>query len=304
MYNLEPGSFFNFIFLLTIIVLSAIYLFKIKTLKNNNLILKSGIEKTKTDNEGQYQKLKVLNKEKEKIIEYYNEKINNLYRFAEFGKLSAGIFHDLTSPLTAVNLNLEQIKRQNKYNSNYFLKNAISANKKMQDFIISIKKQINNNEKPTYFNINQEIIECLNILEHKAKKNNVKLLFKNNKKNYIFGIKIKFNQIILNLISNSIDAYSQSKNKNRKLIIIKIKRYKNIINISVKDFGIGIDSNNKNKIYKPFFSTKNKLNNGLGLYCTKYNIEKYFNGKLYLISKAKKGTTALIYLQKNKHKCE
>src|SRR6056297_3708827 len=102
MYNLEPGSFFNFIFLLTIIVLSAIYLFKIKTLKNNNLILKSGIEKTKNDNEGQYQKLKVLNKEKEKIIEYYNEKINNLYRFAEFGKLSAGIFHDLTSPLTAV----------------------------------------------------------------------------------------------------------------------------------------------------------------------------------------------------------
>ncbi len=40
------------------------------------------------------------------------EKIEQLYRLAEFGRLSSGVFHDLINPLTAVSLNLEQIKNE------------------------------------------------------------------------------------------------------------------------------------------------------------------------------------------------
>lgn len=46
------------------------------------------------------------------------EKIGQLYRLAEFGRLSSGIFHDLMNPLTAVSLNLEQIKEGKGENEN------------------------------------------------------------------------------------------------------------------------------------------------------------------------------------------
>ena len=42
-----------------------------------------------------------------------SDKINNLYRLAEFGRLSAGAFHDLMSPLTVVLLNLEKLNKLN-----------------------------------------------------------------------------------------------------------------------------------------------------------------------------------------------
>lgn len=45
-----------------------------------------------------------------------SEKISQLYRLAEFGRISAGIFHDLINPLTAISLNLEQINGQEQEN--------------------------------------------------------------------------------------------------------------------------------------------------------------------------------------------
>ncbi|RJQ31048.1 hypothetical protein C4572_03200 [Candidatus Parcubacteria bacterium] len=39
------------------------------------------------------------------------EKAVQLYRFAEFGRIASGLFHDLVNPLTAVSLNLESLKK-------------------------------------------------------------------------------------------------------------------------------------------------------------------------------------------------
>lgn len=41
------------------------------------------------------------------------QKVSQLYRFAEFGRLSSGLFHDLMNPLNAVYLNLEMARERN-----------------------------------------------------------------------------------------------------------------------------------------------------------------------------------------------
>ncbi|MDO8260294.1 MAG: hypothetical protein Q7T50_02205, partial [Candidatus Magasanikbacteria bacterium] len=73
------------------------------------------------------------------------EKMSSLYRFAEFGRLSSGFFHDLLNPLTIVSLNMEKVKdAQIKEigEAKTYLAKAIVATKRLEDFIITARKQV------------------------------------------------------------------------------------------------------------------------------------------------------------------
>ena len=67
--------------------------------------------------------------------------------------------------------------------------------------------------------------------------------------------------------------------------------------VTVKDTGSGISDKDKDKILKPFFTTRNK-GTGLGLSISKEIIEKH-GGSLKIESKPGKGTTVVIVLPVN-----
>ncbi len=239
-----------------------------------------------------------------KIIQ--KEKIIALYQMAEFGQLSAGMFHDLANPLTAVSLNLEQIKTNSLNKNPDCLKQALVAANKMSDFMNNIKKQIQHEDKLETFNINQEIFDCIEILDYKARINKIEIkLLDKNKKIYLFGLKIKFNQVILNLISNAIDSYLDI-DKEKKIIIIKTILNTNYLIIEVKDFGQGIKSKNQHKIFEPFFTTKmaKKKGIGIGLYSSLHIARHCFEGNLKLHGKWGKGTLAQFNISKKMIKNE
>lgn len=106
------------------------------------------------------------------------------------------------------------------------------------------------------------------------------------------GNLVGLNQVFMNLISNSLDALDKSEKK------IHIKGYKendNII-ISIKDNGMGIDSEIVGRIFDPFFTTKDVgKGTGLGLHIVSKEIEKH-NGKIKVISTKNVGTEFLITL--------
>ncbi len=72
------------------------------------------------------------------------EKISQLYRFAEFGRLSSGLFHDLMNPLMAVSLNLERGRSEGTDVSKAaaHMDQAFTAAKRMERFIGAVRKQI------------------------------------------------------------------------------------------------------------------------------------------------------------------
>jgi signal transduction histidine kinase len=307
MFNLEFNSFFNWLAILLLLIVFFIYNKKTKLLKQE---LNSTYKKYIYINKN-YKNICLdienLKKEKSKNADIYTDKINDLYRFAEFGKLSAGVFHDIVNPLTAIGLNLEHLQQGKEKFNKCFLEDAISSTKKMEKFVSSVKKQINNEEKKKYFNINEEIKDCISLLKYKAKKNNVRLIFKHSKKIFIFGLNTKFNQIILNLISNGIDSYKNTQKYNNRLIIIKITKNKTKLKVVIQDFGKGIKKEEQEKIFAAFYSTKNNKiqkdqNNGIGLYNSMYITDKYFNGQLIVDSKFGQGTKMILYLDtKNKN---
>jgi len=99
----------------------------------------------------------------------------------------------------------------------------------------------------------------------------------------IFGYPNEFSQVIVNLVTNAKDAIIQHKDGGK--IDIEIEPTKESIIVSVKDDGGGIDSNIMDRIFEPYFTTKDKQNGtGIGLYMAKMIIEDSMNGKLIVFN--------------------
>jgi len=232
------------------------------------------------------------------------EKMTQIYHFAEIGRLSSGLFHDLINPLTAMSLDIEKIKKTSEKNKNLkiievSIDRAKKANEKMQKLIDSIRKQMTQQETKEKFSINEEIKEAIEILEFKAKKLNIDIIFQEKKQMEIIGDSIKFNQLITNIISNSIDSFQEKKQSKNK-IEIATKEIKNEIKITIADNGCGMSEETKNKIFNPFFTTKKiKKGTGIGLFLVKEIITKNLKGEIDVQSKLDKGTTIIITFPKN-----
>jgi signal transduction histidine kinase len=241
--------------------------------------------------------IKVEERTKE-LKETQMEQMAQMYRFAEFGRLSSGLFHDLINPLNAVSLNMGKVKSED---SKPYLDKAITAAKKMEDFIVAIRKQINHQENETSICLSDEVEQVIEILNYRARKANVKIKFLTAGEIKIVGDVIKFNQVALNLITNAIDSYDgfvpiphingeHDKNHERK-VIVNLHEDNGMIEFIVTDHGKGISPENLNKIFEPFFTTKSTaVGIGLGLSLVKRIVEKDFLGSINVTSAPNEGS--------------
>ncbi|MFA4942789.1 MAG: ATP-binding protein [Patescibacteria group bacterium] len=245
----------------------------------NKSLKKSKELETELKAERDLLEIKVEERTKE-LKEIQLEKMSDLYRFAEFGRLSSGIFHDLMNPLSALTLNLGQVQKNNPEKSS-FLEGAIRASHKMEDFISALKNQIRRQSNKRYFSLNEEIDQIIKILNHKIIKNNLSLKFSPTTEIKSYGDQVKFSQVAVNLISNAIDAYAEKKYPHR-IINVSLKQQNNYIYLDVSDRAGGIDPINLPRIFEPFFTTKHGVREGLGigLSSTKNIIEKDFSGSI------------------------
>lgn len=101
-------------------------------------------------------------------------------------------------------------------------------------------------------------------------------------------------QIIVNLIQNAIDAMDVLKEPQ---LYISIQQNKKYIEISIRDSGPGITSDNLAKIFDPFFTTKAVgRGTGLGLYISYGLATQQCNGKLRAYNHEKGGAEFILSL--------
>lgn len=230
------------------------------------------------------------------------EKILHLYHLADFGRMTAGLFHDLVNPLTMVSLNLERLQarglgegKRGVKDTKKLVGRAVSGTKRMEGFVQAVKKQIQKQEVKTSFILCEEINQSINILDYKTKEMRVKVRFVHETKVRNFGNPIRFNQLVTNLVSNAIDSYQKVKRRKNRKIIVRVIKNKNIAILTVQDFGCGIAKGNLKKIFDPFFTTKSiEEGTGIGLSICKDIVEKEFGGKIKAESKQGKGTTFFV----------
>jgi signal transduction histidine kinase len=225
------------------------------------------------------------------------EKMSQLYRFSEFGRLSSGIFHDLINPLTALAISFKQLQdtqNQDLQQAEQNLENGLVAARRMESFIQTIRKQLSHQETKVSFSLNEEIHGVVQLFEYKARHAKVALRFVRQHDVQTFGNPLKFHQIVANLVSNAIDAYDGIPPETNKdhVVEIRLTQHHDIARLEVQDWGQGIKPEILEKIFDPFFTTKDtEKGTGIGLTTTKHIVEKDFAGTVTVVSKPGYGST-------------
>jgi len=232
------------------------------------------------------------------------EQMAQLYRFAEFGKMSSGYFHDIANPLTAVSLSLEQMKEggyQKLSDARVHFERALGATKRMEAYISAVRKQIQQREELEDFSPSEEVRQLIDIFGYKARKACVVIRSRLDAQVRLFGNTLKFNQVVMNLVNNAIDSYEGAgvPKEDREVVII-LRKEDAYVELTVKDYGAGIRREDLNRIFEPFFTTKSAREGiGIGLATVKDIVKKDFVGSLRVESKLGKGSEFTVFFPLN-----
>ena len=261
-------------------------------------------------------KLRELNKNLEKRVidevakrREQEQKAIEQSRLAALGELASGIAHEINQPLhnilfTINNMNLAIKKKR--ANEDYlskkidFINEDVSRMKKIIDHIrLFSRNQIESRQEE--FCINESIKNAVDMINEQYSRNNIRIdLNLDEKIGKVLGNIYKYEQVVFNLISNSRDALIEKSKMNRKdfvpNILIKSYQKNNEIIMEFRDNGNGISSENLEKLFIPFFTTKDPgKGTGLGLSIS-YGIIKEMEGEIKIQSRLSHGAVVTVSL--------
>jgi two-component system NtrC family sensor kinase len=213
-------------------------------------------------------------------------------KMASVGMLSAGIAHEVNTPLTGISSYCQFIldNPEDPENIHMILKiqDQVQRANKIIRSLLNFSRQ--KGEIPTDLDLNKTINESIALVEHTLKKKDIALKKEYDFKQRMYGYSIRLQQMFINLFINACDAITDS---NGTISVSGIETNGDIM-IRIKDNGKGIDPRHMKKIFEPFFTTKEKgKGTGLGLSIT-YTIVQEHYGDITVNSKVNKGTTFII----------
>jgi len=147
-----------------------------------------------------------------------------------------------------------------------------------------------NSEIFTSYNPERCIKDALIILNNKFK-HRITVIEDYDAESVIDCIPGKLNQVFVNLLSNAIDAIPE-----KGKISIRTKYRDAVLEVEIRDNGIGIKAESLSNLFDPFYTTKEIGKGvGLGLYIV-YGIIEQHRGKIEIKSEEGKGTSFTILL--------
>jgi len=211
------------------------------------------------------------------------EKVQQMYHFAELGQLSTALLHDLANHLTTISLDIEGLEEQSRSS---VLKRVKRSIRYIDDMVSRVRDQLHGRPLIKQFNAATEIEEVINIMNHRAQTASVRLVWDapvDRKTLRVRGEPIRFRQLITNLVANAIDAYDGATAKQRE-VRITTGSTEHRVTITINDWGKGIPTADREKLFEPFYSTK-KTGMGMGLFIARQICKEHFDGDLELDKK-------------------
>jgi len=208
-------------------------------------------------------------------------------RLAAMGEMIGNIAHQWRQPLNALGLVLQNLKFSydiGELDEKMMDKSINKANiltQNMSKTIDDFRKFFKPNKAKEKFGINENVNKAIELVESTFEHHNIKLKkeFSSNELEFN-GFPNEFSQVILNILTNAKDALLERNIENPE-VIVQTKMENNNIFISIKDNAKGIDVDIINKIFEPYFTTKEEgKGTGIGLYMSKIIIENNMNGKI------------------------
>jgi len=210
-------------------------------------------------------------------------------KLASLGMISASIAHEVNTPLTGISSYCQFIldnphdSRENIELVSRIQEQVHRANKIVRS-LLDFSRQ--SGDKALEVNLERVIRESLLLLDHQIKKKPVQVDLSFNLHNPIAGYPTRLQLVFMNLIINSLDAIENT----GKISIFAYEKQASVL-IEVQDDGKGMLQNQVEKIFDPFYTTKEiGQGTGLGLSII-YSIVKEHFGEIAVSSKIGQGTT-------------
>ncbi|MEI7825675.1 MAG: PAS domain S-box protein, partial [Chlorobiaceae bacterium] len=227
------------------------------------------------------------------------------------GEMASGVAHEITQPVNNISLLADKMLEKAKSDS-LDIKNTVTkqAQKivqniaRLQTIVDNILHFASKEQKcvTTRFDCKEPIHSAHTLTSKECTKKSIELTFHCDPEELpVKGNLYKMEQVILNLIRNSIDAIEEKRHKSvepgtEMYIHLQAKRQKESVIISIADNGIGISRQNIDYILQPFFTTKESgKGTGLGLSISS-GIIKEMHGQLNVTSTPMQGTTVQLSL--------
>jgi PAS domain S-box-containing protein len=186
-------------------------------------------------------------------------------KLTSLGEMSAGMAHEINNPLTIITNSMRLLNRY-KENEEKFSGIVQSINKsaeRISRIIKGLKKFAHTSEENNYSHhmLANIIKESIVLTAARLKEYNVEIILQLDSDIEIYCDEISIEQVLINLINNSIDAV---KFLNEKWIKIELINESDVAVLKVSDSGPRISESIQNKMFDPFFTTKG-INEGTGL---------------------------------------
>jgi len=213
-------------------------------------------------------------------------------KMAAMGEMIGAIAHQWRQPLNALGIMIQDLKFAHKYGefNEAYLAEMIEKSMEQIHFMSSTIDSFRSFFKPVkqkeFFSISTAIKDVLSMLSAQLKNNNIKTILELDERNndVAYGFKNEFEQVVLNILSNAKDAILDKNGSGAISICSKTKN--NSVRISFLDTGGGISEDIIDKVFDPYFSTKEQgKGTGIGLYMSKIIIEEHMGGKLTVRNK-------------------
>jgi PAS domain S-box-containing protein len=234
-------------------------------------------------------------------LEYQTKLSQHNAKLASIGRLAAGVGHEINNPLAIIQGHLSMIESEMKLsnldNKKIFerLGKVDLAIERIANIVKGLRSFSRTDDQPlSSFDIYQLISETCSMMKDIYIKEGIDFdFFGKNENVFVLGSRGRFQQVLVNLITNAKDATEGRENRKIK---INFEIVGNEAKVTVKDNGQGISIDILDKIFDPFFTTK-EVNKGTGIgLALASTIMKEHGGRIDVDSKLGNGATFTLTL--------
>jgi signal transduction histidine kinase len=202
------------------------------------------------------------------------EKLMQSEKIAAAGRLAATVAHEVNNPLSAAMNSLFLLRDKVSDTGKQLLDGAEEQLKRVAGITRQTLGFYRENSSKIDFDLEQVVIELVSTFTPRARNKDIEVVSEVSPMK-VHAVKGEIQQVIANLLTNAIDA-SPKKTKVR----VRARRFGSavfgdVVQISVGDSGPGIPPEFREKIWEPFFTTKEGVGTGLGLWVCRQIVQRH-----------------------------
>lgn len=223
-------------------------------------------------------------------------------RIAALGQLSASIAHELNQPLTGIITNCATCSRMLANDSpdldgvREAVRRTMRDANRATDVVTRLRALFNRTEPASEsVDLNEATREVIGMSMSEIQ--NSRVIVRTELADdlpLVTADRVQLQQVVLNLLRNALDAMNTVDSRPRELLIRTEREEDDRVRLSVRDAGVGFDSQAKEKLFEPFYSTKDD-GMGVGLSVSRSIIENH-QGRLWAELNQGPGATFLFSL--------